>query len=192
MGSLETLVPPILLPIMKGDQISLTAEMQAILARWIAMKALVSEHSSPPDHVTPRQTREHFKNTGEIPAQYRIWITLHNCPAWRATAFYRQSWTFSHSPMMNRPVDGPVKNAQTLGFSIGKLFIFIMSTELPGFDMEKAIVLSPKVPRLWPPRDSVIKWPPARVLRPNEPGAMVTAMDTLAKKTGVQWSDFTG
>jgi hypothetical protein len=189
MGGLETAAKHVIVPLipMKPNSLELSPGQQTILAQWIALKTLVAEHSTD-SYVTPQAGRTAFMAARTIPASFRIRIGLHGCPAWFGSGFYRQSVMIGFRPMP-KPLHGPTKNVQALTFSMGRLLVHVMSSELPKFDMDNVLKVTLRMARLWPPTGEPIAWPPP-VIGMNGPGMLATGLDRLTKSGKIKWTDF--
>jgi hypothetical protein len=78
MSRLERDARPFLEPLVEGSPIALDVEQTTLVARWIAMKVMVIEHSAPDNAVTTRYHREMLRHRGEIPEFYRIYLASHD------------------------------------------------------------------------------------------------------------------
>jgi len=190
MNGLETAAAPVLTPLiqMRPQRLELSPAQQNVLARWIALKALVAEHSTD-TYVTPQAARTTFMVERAIPANFRIRIGLHADPAWFGTGFHRRSITFALSPTMSKPPHGPIKNVQTLTFSMGRLLVYLTSSEVPEFDLDNVFKTTPRMARLWPATGEPIVWPPP-VIGMNGPGMLAASLDRLESSGKVRWTDF--
>ena len=68
----------ILIRILNREAIDLFARDQQILARWIAVKAIIGEHSEQETYMTPSHDRMLLRLEGKIPDYFAIYIGLHS------------------------------------------------------------------------------------------------------------------
>jgi hypothetical protein len=162
MGAIEEAAKPILIPLLQGVPVTLTAEHRMALAKWIALKVMVAEHENPRDAVIRQPARTDFMNSGAIPSEIRIWIGYHDDPGWYTGYWHRTALVTLGlaSSLPPPPVLRNVKNIQTTAFGIGHLFTFSWVTTIDELELglgslEEAGV----VKRLWPLIESNIAWP---------------------------------
>jgi hypothetical protein len=161
MSRLQSDVKPILVPLLKGERISLHKKAQATLAVWIAMFAVVAEHQSK----TPRKVaitaahRRYLMDNRTVPSDWKIWIGYYESKSWPRVYVHNTLPVSSESTIVHHTEDGfPLPNTQTTTFVIGTLYVHVLSTALRGAINRQRIKL-PGVVQLWPFKASPIGWP---------------------------------
>jgi len=113
MSVLESKVKPILIPIFKNKTFEISNGEKVTLAKWIAMKAIVGEHSEENTHVTPFTDRTKLKDFGEIPSYFCIYIGVHSekfDSAWLRTSLtIALSKSGPNPPLGNRNRNNAIK-----------------------------------------------------------------------------------
>lgn len=184
MNRLEGHVRPILLPLIEGRGAWLDVAQQATLARWIAMKTMVSEHAHLNDDVTPLADRIALRESGTVPSYYRVQIAKHDDWTW-ASSFYRHSATLSRGPTPE--TGGTRKNIQVVSFGIGALFVNVLASR--AIDPDELFVHDASLfPRIFPEQTEVLDWPPDRGITADEMNLIATSLETMLKqRPGIKW-----
>jgi hypothetical protein len=148
MSRLESAVKPILVPIIRGDACTLDEEAQALLARWITVKAIVTEYSQADQRLTPSADRVALTNEYTIPPYFYIRVGR-NASSWR-TLFYRHSTTISLDRLATAPqMDGMERNIQQITMLFDALIIQVLAVRVAGHRIESRI--APQIgAQLWP------------------------------------------
>ena len=161
MSRLEMRAKPVLLSLMRGDEVRLMPEQQLLVAAWAAMKAIVAEHD-PTGSITthPSQRRRLMKKLLPPENGWAIYIGHFNGRAWKAR------WV-SHPLLVLPEAEGragqPAEyhNGQTSTQVIGQLYIHVMRSRMPKlFDRWKFTLPDRCILyRIWPPAPASIVWP---------------------------------
>jgi hypothetical protein len=148
MSRLETTVKPIILPLIQGKVCTLDEEGQALLARWIAVKAIVTEYSQDDQRLTPTADRAALANEYTIPSYFSIRVGR-NASSWR-TLFFRHSTTISLDRLATAPqMDGVERNIQQITMLFDALIIQVLAVRVTGHRIQNRI--APQIgTRLWP------------------------------------------
>jgi hypothetical protein len=148
MSQLEDRVKPLLLPGLTGKDVSLRATDQKALSEWTFVKALVCEHSAIGLASTPAQDRMIFYRDRTLPDYFRIYIGSHSTES--VTFLLRYSCTISFSLPIQPPLlDGLLRNAQTITFTVGRLVFHVLSARVANFRFDTDISY-PALARLSP------------------------------------------
>ena len=155
MSGLEAAAAPVLTALIVAAPIALTEERQTIIARWVALKIMVTEHNNRDNWVTPRDERSAFMNALTLPVNIHIWIGHCGLPGCRS-AFRRDA-----SQLFRASEPRPArKTTQTVTIGFGALLIHVFHSTIPDlklyhFDMAPELLL-PIHPFVrehqWPPR----------------------------------------
>jgi len=62
---------PIMIPLIKGQQLRLSPDQQQIVATWAAMKAMVAEYGES-EFVTTHHTQQKYSMTNRLPSKKRL------------------------------------------------------------------------------------------------------------------------
>lgn len=152
MNQLEAAARPALTPLIAGQAVSLEGAQVRDIARWIAMKCMVSEHGAPNRALTPRSDREAMRQSLTIPSYYRIYLAAY---ATQSIAYRRNSHLISLTPEMRPPLAfETTKNIQTITFFMGHAFVHVNAARIDDFDLESRVQLPGFYPeaRIFPPR----------------------------------------
>lgn len=190
MSIKEGEVKPFLELMVAGTPVTITSAQVELLAKWCALKFIVMEHSSVGTSLTPLSDRIAFKENGDIPPYFRIYVGNHLSKARSAAA--RHSHTLSLSP--NGPVpplDGTNRNIQTISIILGRIFIHINAARIDGFSIEDNYFVTRiwDECRIWPDPNCALSWPhrPA----PDNEGlfAISNALQAISSSPNVKWSE---
>ena len=179
MSRLDSAVKPILSPLILGVSTMLNERSQLILSTWIAMKAMVSEHSRTEDVASDQGERTYLMSDLRPPANYRIWIAAHSATSWRV-AYQRHAATLGYldgEGMAQSPDRSLLKNSQSLTLGIGKLLINVVSSRVP--DLKFAFLdtaIGRAMHRIQPYARNAT-WPPPQILTQAQADHVAFAFD---------------
>lgn len=185
MSQLEDLAKPILTPLIVGEPIVLNRDQQRIVAEWITLKMMVSEHNIPPDVILPQIDRDNFFTDRTIPPYFHIWVISSNSEKWRSR-YIRHNATFSLPPVVPT---SPKKNTQTIAWGVGRLFIYVMMSTAGGVDLTKWIDVHPTVLKLYPYAGETLPLPFLRSIDDQSGDKMAFTLDELIKSPRVLYKD---
>jgi hypothetical protein len=204
MNMIEEAARPHLRSLILGEKVTLDRSALDAVAKWIALKVMVAEHSDVDNAVTPRAYRMAFRNTGVIPDYIRIYLASHDLPFEKSIGYLRNSQALAlrapdesvpHGSLAHitnalirgapepSPSLGDVpNNVQTLTFFLGRVFVHVTAARVDNFWIEDiaSIPLLYDTAQIWPPKDMEMTWPrePAFTLRQvdNIGGIMMAAL----------------
>jgi hypothetical protein len=84
MSNLEGRAKPILVPLFRGEQFTLEAEAQSILAGWIAKTTIAADTFYPESSATSPGDRTLVMTTRRAPENWKIWLARHSNAEWVA------------------------------------------------------------------------------------------------------------
>lgn len=152
MGRLDAQVRPLLLPLITGKDVTLTANAQKSLAAWIAKTIMIAEFASLDGVVTPRAQRESLRISLQAPLSWNIWIARNKGRNWVAR-YVRHVAGLGEVDAKK----GVQKDTQSITLGMGHVLVHVMTSTVPGMKFElpeKAASFH----ALWPVR-SAITWP---------------------------------
>lgn len=188
MSALEAAAKPKLLPLITGQEVSLSTDDQLLVAQWIAMKIMVAEHDRPENVVTPECDRAAFMRDKTIPSYYEIRIGQHN-ETW-TVAFLRKTYCLAfgdRKTAMGALTDGPVKNVQDVNFVMGKLVVSAAASRTNKTIAEMFAVNDQILPRIWPQSGVELKWPPPRSITHRHTESLASRFDDLEAANKTLW-----
>lgn len=184
MSAIEAKVKDIAIPMMRGNCIDLTSEMQTTLAEWVTLKVLVAENNKPDEAVFPQEARNAFWKDKTIPSCMSIWVGRCIEVPWRSV-FIRQAALFGLD--INEPPNAGRKNTQTTALGIGELFIFSMACVTEGVDLNNFFAFDSRIVPLWPIADNTLVWPPMKILSGQDATSIAFAMEKLILSPRTLW-----
>lgn len=117
MNQMEEEVRGPLTCLIKGEELTLGPEQQLAISKWIAMKAMLAEHTSPSDLVIPRIELHRFYAERTLNPSWRIAIGPREAQdPW----YFHRSWSVGES---REKADEAGQNVQRTFLGIGKLII---------------------------------------------------------------------
>jgi hypothetical protein len=181
-------------PLFTGNPCTLSVDDQTAIAMWVAMATMTGEYLSSDRRriAIPQSDRRWLMERKCLPLGWHIWIGHYERKNWPA------QWVKAGFPIVNADVLPPeISNEdkrptmQTTTFTVGKLFVFAMSSEFPeipaGWDWRTAPSARNKLVKLWPITVSSIEWPPEAMNDADADafaGAVMFYFEDLAKRTG--------
>jgi hypothetical protein len=130
MSILQKAAKPFLLPLFRGERVTLDHHTQATVSAWIAMATMTGEYipRDPAQVAISQSDRTWLMKTGTVPPNWRIWIGHYQRRAW--------SGQWVHSPLEILPAedvpsalanDTRSPNTQTTTFVVGQLYVHAMN-----------------------------------------------------------------
>jgi hypothetical protein len=182
MSALENVVKPILTALITSQPCALTPNDLDVLARWVALKAMVAECDVRELAVTTTDVRQQFKADQRVPPDFRICIGQCGADGWNCS-YYRHAATIARSPLVTP--ERRFKNIHSIAIGIGDLFIFALYTTLSGLFNANPLYSEALVP-VFPAKDGWA-WPPSRRLSGLEAGQIATTLDRMLRGPNVKW-----
>lgn len=117
MSGIEHAAKPLLMPIIKGEAVTLDAAQREVVAKWATLKVLVCEHDNRGTEVTRQANRTAFMTSGIIPEYFNIYLLRHKCAS--RVGYVRSSQTVSTTSGTPVPLlEGRTKNTEQIsGYS---------------------------------------------------------------------------
>lgn len=117
MSRLEGEVRDYLSSLVTGELVSLTPEHQSFVAKWVAMKTMLAEYTSPADLVIPRSELHRFYAERTLTSSWRIAIGPREAQdPW----YFHRSWSVGRN---REDADAAGQNLQRTFLGVGKLII---------------------------------------------------------------------
>lgn len=189
MNDLETLVRPILGPLILAQPFAVNLSSAKIMARWATMKIMVAEHSQIDDVVSLQAERDHLRLNREPPSTWTIWIAHHSGgPKWRG-GYARTSNTMGLPGEPSPPLreDGTLaKNTQAVTFGIGYLLFVAVSTQVLGLDFDIPPGFRSYFRRIWPLEGDFL-WRPGKILSQGGVDMVARAFVNLERHPNIRW-----
>lgn len=185
MNQLETAARPFLTQLISTASHIMSSDAAAAVARWVALKIMVSEQQRRDNLVTSPSDLKKFRSTLKLPDNFRIWVARCGVDGWQA-AYWRHTATVTTIGF--RPVDER-KNIQSVTFGIGDLLIHALHTTSPGMDLDLFTSESGVVIQLFPFIDD-IAWPPGRSITAAEANFLRDTLQQLLSSSRVLWLPF--
>ncbi|MBV9062768.1 MAG: hypothetical protein JOY77_07540 [Alphaproteobacteria bacterium] len=180
MSVLEDRAKPFVLPLVRGQSVTLTDKHQLYVAEWITLVAMVGEYFTPKGIILPQEIRTAFMRNQKPSEAFRIWIGDY-VGTDRPFSVRKQRLAIRRKPGPNAHrslatvfdkrvggIDGP--NFVTLTFSVGPLYAHFFAGLLPEWvDLYSLTLKDGPLQRLWPPRrgwfgTKGLRWPPKEKL----------------------------
>ena len=179
MSVLEEAAKPLLTPLITGDHITLERDHLDILARWITLKTIVSEHDRRDTEVTPQVDRSAFSAVGKIPDYFNIYILTHKCES--RIGYVRTSQTVSRTrDGPQPPLEGRQKNCQQLSIILGNSMIHVNAARVDGFRIEDNVTMPRVIARqIWPPNTAPLTWPAEPILTCDQMRSLAYTMEDI-------------
>ena len=192
MNRLEKEARPFITPLINGDPIALDVFQMTVVARWIALKCIVAEHSNPDYELTPRADRMALRD-GIIPAYYRVYLINHTIA--HGIGYMRHSLGLSLSPDLgpipNPPPWGTPKNVQTVSFFLGRIMVHLNASRIDDYSIESRYLI-PEVwdqCRIWPFQNLRMVWPRRPLLDETGVATVATALAEIMAVSDLVWQD---
>ncbi|SHL95725.1 hypothetical protein SAMN05444159_7291 [Bradyrhizobium lablabi] len=186
MSQIETASIPILTPMILGQPITLTAEVQQIIATWTTLKTLVIETDDPKSAAMRPQAAKQFYSDRKPFNDWKIWIGQYTGTTWSQGKRMIHNGAFlGPSQMASVKNFGQCerRNIQTTTICGGQLYIHVFSTTVPntfyGFKGRLGDVLS-----LVHPYGGDISWPPKVSMTDGDAGQIALSLAAVVPTRG--------
>ena len=180
MSQLETDVKPIILAMLSGERVAISAKEQAALARWIMLKVIVIDQSIPRDAVISAHDRMEFMAGRAAEASFTIYVAHCISPRWSLNMF-RKSVAIAKAAT---PVSSS-KNVQTTAFGFGTLFCYCVVHTVPEIDLTRIMHTDPRTPSI--PSDECLMWPPETSIGEEEANEVAQSMHEFLFGPNIRW-----
>jgi hypothetical protein len=181
-----------LVPLFRGVPCILSVDDQTAIAMWVAMATMTGEYLSADRKrlAIPQSDRRWLMERKSVPSGWHIWAGRYERKNWPA------QWVKAGFPIVNADElpteisdEDKRPTMQTTAFTVGKLFVFAMSSEFPeipaGWDWRTAPLARTKLVKLWPATVQSIGWPPEAMSDADADafaGAVIFYFEDLAKR----------
>lgn len=190
MNRREDEARPFLTALIEGNEIQLNAFQMTIVARWIAIKCVVAEHSTPNYYLTPRADRVILREEGIIPPYFRIYLINHRLK--HGIGFFRHSLGLSLTgPPSDPPAWGTPKNVQTVSFFLGRIMVHLNAARIDDYSIESRYLI-PAVwdeCRIWPFQRLRMVWPRRPLLDERGVMTLASALLRIMEASDIVWLD---
>ena len=186
MSDIQAAVKPTVIPMIEGKSVLLRREQQRTFAAWVAMAAMCSEQGDK-DWVSIREKDRTWLYKKKVPPQnnWKIWIGRYRRGKWRP------HWVH-HTLRIVKRERGEIPflgkqffNTQSTTYTVGELLIHAISSSWPPcvsrFHFRNADDLLLMV---WPPRSSVLMWPPPAILSDQQGHEVATSFFETLQRAG--------
>lgn len=173
---------PLLTEMILGHPITLTPFEQMLVARWIALKVMVGEHSAPRSRAISIADYDHLRLHLEPPDHWLIWLGIGGGRRWTA-AYYHQSLTIASDATQPSQSSSP-RNAQFTTMGLGKLIVHAVTTPIQ--IVHPTALARHGLISIWPKRDPAIHWPQVDVgLTDPQVDELTSALDRALLRSGL-------
>jgi hypothetical protein len=190
MGRLQEKAKPLLLKLVKGEEIRLTVYDQRLLATWATMTTMTSEYIQPLTVAVSARDRERFYKNRNPLKLWRIWIGNFHRGDWKPYRVHH-AWPVKTRVRSNSEFSANAPpNTQTTTIVFGALYLHVASSDVP--DAIRRMTFPHEVTdmilkQIWPSRFGTLRWPPRRTMpdtdADNATGFLFLSMtDLLWKK----------
>ncbi|MCD9097511.1 hypothetical protein LU699_08705 [Luteimonas fraxinea] len=153
---------PLLVIAVTGQERTLEIPDITLLAQWVCLKTMISEHADSELASTPAADRRAFYEARAIPGYYRIYLGAQSTQS--VTWLYRHSSTISLSSTVQPPLlDGLSRNVQTVTFILGRLVFHVLAARVSGFELDRDLCY-PGLQKIWPMPPSPVSTAELRAL----------------------------
>jgi hypothetical protein len=194
LSAIQNQSKDLLIPLFDGRTCDLSPEDQSILATWMAMATMTGEYlSSDRSRIAvPQSHRTWLMDYKRPPAGWVIWAGHYERLNWPA------QWVKAGFPIVDADElpeemsdDEKRPTMQTTAFTVGKLFVFAMSSEFAeipaGWDWRTAPLARTKLVKIWPTTGQAVGWPPPTMSDADADafaGAVMFYFEELAQQRG--------
>jgi hypothetical protein len=177
MSRLESEAKPILTPMILGHRTGLTADQQAIVAKWMMLKVLFFDLVEVADQTTSDQDFKNLYTQQMPPARFEMWIARYAPTPLDIFSHTRNSF---RTKLSHNGIPANTPHAQNLTLVFGHLVlqsIFINERTVaypPVFQRREP---EPHISRIWP-TERTVDWPPPFPLSAQDIDSFATGINS--------------
>lgn len=159
MSRLQKQAKPYLLPLLKGETVSIDAAAQEIISAWITMFVMVAEYFNPYKVSTSQEQRRRFFDDPKCPVNWKIWIGDFDRENWPGLLVHF-ALPISSAEHVPETMDNglPRPNTQTMTFVVGRLYVHVCASVTDLF-ANWTVANSRLLALICPAQQSVVPWP---------------------------------
>jgi hypothetical protein len=158
MSRIENSIKPILTPMIKGLHSKLDISDQEKIAKWISLRILIGEQTTP-SPITSQVDRRSFMTNPYPLKGLKIWTAKCGALTWQS-AFHRYSARLDTEPV-DPVIANRSNNVQSVAMGIGSVFFYANHT-IASFNIDTEFYGNPRILQLWPIVNGPMIWPPPR------------------------------
>ena len=159
MSRLQNQAKPYLLPLLKGEPVSIEVGGQEIISAWITMFVMVAEYFNPDKVSTSQEQRQRFFDDPKCPVNWKIWIGDFDRKNWPALLVHFALPISSPEHVLKTTDNGlPRPNTQTMTFVVGRLYVHVCASVTDLF-VNWTIADSGLLALICPAQQRVVPWP---------------------------------
>lgn len=185
MSRLQNAAKPILLPLMRGERVSLTPRARETLAAWITMFVMVSEFQRPDKVAFQASERELFMKTLKPPTNYAVWLGMYVREKWQGITTHCSIAVNSEADGVNatNPDGGLRHNTQSMTVVVGKVYIHVLGSIFPEFARKQRLDRAGlPLARLWPTGLKPFRWHSADLTEGDARAVSTALIDYYRRK----------
>jgi hypothetical protein len=159
LSKLEARVKPLLAPLIRGGNQTLTPNEAATAALWCAKTALIFQFIHPERRLAPDEHYYWLRERRTPPPNVFVWVAGYEGRQW-------SGW-YLHQMLGFRDPGGPDKGDRGYCSTItaGAFAFQVIGVDaVDPVEIEKASVNEPYIAQVWPPKRNVVELPPPRRL----------------------------
>jgi hypothetical protein len=171
MSGIEEAAKPYLIPLFRGEQITLNRQQQLSVVAWIALKTVIAEYFFVNNIAITKEERTYIWKYRMPPLHWRIWIGRYQGTKWKPARYSHHGFKINFSPTLEHYLLSPKFeeqaqcNSQSSTFVIGDLFIHVISS----VHHELVSRFQPNLQQLWPsPKEPFLHLIPQKIIWPSE------------------------
>lgn len=161
MRQLESAAKPILVPLMKGERVTLTPDDQLLIARWFAKTVIIHEFLDKGPYFFQPYERKALESSLDLPAPTLFFLAQYAGPKPVTTHAIHIPLIAGQNSERATPVDGYAATFTIKQLAM-QLFSLRVSPELPFENVSLFLPgnLSDMAVQIWPVIDPALRWPP--------------------------------
>lgn len=188
MKDIQDAAKPIVVPMIGGQRVPLRRPEQRTLAAWIAMSVMCSEFGKDQlQAISPADRETLYRHKVPPKRNWQIWLGRYQ------RKVSANEW--DHRALLILPAkkvsdgatpDGRTHNTQSTTYTVGELFIHVVSSDWAKCISNFRVVQDRHLVRLWPRNGSPVVWPPARILSDEEAARIAAGFFDGLRRAGTR------
>lgn len=175
MSQLEEATKPMLLPLIRGDALRLTPDIQGQIATWATKTVICAEHVNPRSSGGITQSeRTWLMDRRTPPDHWFVWIAAYNDKSWADLGIFQERGRLEVASVGAPTIFKHYVHATTFG--MGHILFLVIGTEFPNADAPLAQIDRRTLQQIWPPKSRSLIWPPATFLKDPQANAVANVL----------------